>query len=154
MTSTGDSMLDHAGWLDAKAGTRVTLSAAGSSDPDGTIAMLADRLAPAGCLALADLDREALQGGAEDRQRAHQFGVTVAGDGVEALRVLGSERIDVAVLDVMMPGMDGWAVLRAIRADRRLDPDRGGPTGSLPVLPGVPPPGASALAADRRACRR
>jgi hypothetical protein len=27
--------LDHAGWLDAKAGTRVTLSAAGSSDPDG-----------------------------------------------------------------------------------------------------------------------
>ena len=33
--------------------------------------------------------------------------VSIAHDGNEALRLLGSEHIDVAVLDVMMPGPDG-----------------------------------------------
>ena len=42
--------------------------------------------------------------------------VTVAGDGVEALRVLGSERIDVAVLDVMMPGPNGLTLCRTLRS--------------------------------------
>jgi two-component system response regulator ResD len=41
--------------------------------------------------------------------------VAVAGDGHEALRMLGSERIDVAVLDVMMPGPDGLALCRSLR---------------------------------------
>ena len=42
--------------------------------------------------------------------------VMVAGDGVEALRVLGSERIDVAVLDVMMPGPNGLTLCRTLRS--------------------------------------
>ena len=33
--------------------------------------------------------------------------VSIARDGSEALRLLGSQRIDVAVLDVMMPGRTG-----------------------------------------------
>src|SRR6478736_6158646 len=41
--------------------------------------------------------------------------VTVADDGNEALRLLGSERIDVAVLDVMMPGPDGLQLCRSLR---------------------------------------
>jgi two-component system response regulator ResD len=41
--------------------------------------------------------------------------VRVAGDGNEALRVLGSERIDVAVLDVMMPGPNGLSLCRTLR---------------------------------------
>ncbi|WP_179466216.1 response regulator transcription factor [Mycolicibacterium vinylchloridicum] len=41
--------------------------------------------------------------------------VRVAGDGAEALRVLGTERIDLAVLDVMMPGPDGLALCRSLR---------------------------------------
>ncbi len=41
--------------------------------------------------------------------------VRVAGDGSEALRVLGSERIDVAVLDVMMPGPSGLSLCRTLR---------------------------------------
>ncbi len=41
--------------------------------------------------------------------------VLVAGDGNEALRVLGTERIDVAVLDVMMPGPNGLSLCRTLR---------------------------------------
>ena len=42
--------------------------------------------------------------------------VSVAHDGNEALRLLGSERIDVAVLDVMMPGPDGLTLCRTLRS--------------------------------------
>ena len=42
--------------------------------------------------------------------------VTVAGDGAEALRVLDAERIDVAVLDVMMPGPNGLTLCRTLRS--------------------------------------
>ena len=41
--------------------------------------------------------------------------VRIAGDGHEALRVLGTERIDVAVLDVMMPGPNGLSLCRTLR---------------------------------------
>ena len=41
--------------------------------------------------------------------------VLVARDGNEALRMLGSAQIDVAVLDVMMPGPDGLALCRVLR---------------------------------------
>src|SRR6476620_3696714 len=51
--------------------------------------------------------------------------VSIAHDGTEALRLLGSERIDVAVLDVMMPGPDGLTLCRSLR-------QRGGYT--VPVI--------------------
>ena len=41
--------------------------------------------------------------------------VSIAHDGTEALRLLGSQRIDVAVLDVMMPGPDGLTLCRSLR---------------------------------------
>ena len=41
--------------------------------------------------------------------------VAVADDGDAALRLLGSQRIDVAVLDVMMPGPDGLTLCRTLR---------------------------------------
>ena len=41
--------------------------------------------------------------------------VRVAGDGNEALRMLGTERIDLAVLDVMMPGPNGLSLCRTLR---------------------------------------
>ncbi|CAN3127008.1 response regulator transcription factor [Mycobacterium sp. smrl_JER01] len=41
--------------------------------------------------------------------------VCTAHNGTEALRLLGSRRIDVAVLDVMMPGPDGMALCRSLR---------------------------------------
>jgi DNA-binding response OmpR family regulator len=41
--------------------------------------------------------------------------VSVARDGNQALRLLGTEQIDVAILDVMMPGPDGLALCRVLR---------------------------------------
>ena len=41
--------------------------------------------------------------------------VAIAHDGTEALRLLGSQPIDVAVLDVMMPGPDGLSLCRNLR---------------------------------------
>lgn len=53
-------------------------------------------------------------------QNAH-YTVTTAGDGEEALAVLDREHIDLVVLDVMMPKMDGYEFTRLVRqADNAL----------------------------------
>jgi DNA-binding response OmpR family regulator len=44
------------------------------------------------------------------------FDVTLARDGEDGLRVLGSAPVDCVVLDLMMPGLDGHAVLQQIRS--------------------------------------
>jgi two-component system response regulator MprA len=43
------------------------------------------------------------------------FRVCSAADGLEAMAHLASERPDVVLLDLAMPRMDGWQVLRALR---------------------------------------
>ncbi len=50
------------------------------------------------------------------------LGATVleASDGEEALRIARREQPDLIVLDVMMPGMSGWEVCRAVREDDSL----------------------------------
>lgn len=48
--------------------------------------------------------------------KMQQYDVTCVGDGEEALRRLASERFDMAVLDIMVPGVDGYQVLSHIRA--------------------------------------
>lgn len=48
--------------------------------------------------------------------RAEGYAVDVAGDGEEALRHAGVSDYDVVVLDVMLPGRDGFAVCRSLRA--------------------------------------
>jgi CheY-like chemotaxis protein len=45
------------------------------------------------------------------------FRVVTAPGGVEGLRQARDLRPDAITLDVMMPGMDGWAVLSALKAD-------------------------------------
>lgn len=45
--------------------------------------------------------------------------VTTAIDGFDALHKLETSRPDLLILDVMMPGKNGWEVLEAFRADVR-----------------------------------
>jgi DNA-binding NtrC family response regulator len=45
------------------------------------------------------------------------FEVVSAADGPRALEVIRTEQIDICLLDVMMPGMDGFEVCRRIKSD-------------------------------------
>jgi DNA-binding response OmpR family regulator len=49
--------------------------------------------------------------------KAERYEVAEAGDGETALRIIGHERPDLVVLDVMLPGLDGLEVCRRVRAD-------------------------------------
>lgn len=44
------------------------------------------------------------------------YDVVTAIDGAEALRALEGSRVDLAVLDIMMPGLSGLDVVREVRA--------------------------------------
>jgi two-component system cell cycle response regulator len=50
---------------------------------------------------------------------AEYFEVRTARNGPEALQVCARERADVVLLDVMMPGMDGFEICRRLKADPR-----------------------------------
>jgi DNA-binding response OmpR family regulator len=54
------------------------------------------------------------------------YAVSTADSGIGALDRVAEEPFDLLLLDINMPGMDGWETLRLIRADDRLD--------SLPVV--------------------
>ncbi len=47
--------------------------------------------------------------------RRNGYEVFTAGDAQEALRVLDEQHIDILLLDIMMPGMDGFALTRELR---------------------------------------
>lgn len=55
-----------------------------------------------------------------------EFEVDLAEDGEQALAAVAAGPPDVVVLDVMMPGLDGFEVLRRLRADEA--------TAHLPVI--------------------
>jgi len=58
--------------------------------------------------------------------RGSEFRVRLANSGVEGLRAARREAPDLVILDVIMPGMDGYAVCREMRADALL--------GEVPIL--------------------
>ena len=53
----------------------------------------------------------------EARLQAEYFEVLTANSGQQALDVLARERVDVILLDVMMPGMDGFETCRHIKSN-------------------------------------
>lgn len=54
--------------------------------------------------------------------KEHDHSVTVVHDGVEALEVASSHAFDVVVLDVMLPGLDGFEVARRLRKNHKQVP--------------------------------
>ena len=54
----------------------------------------------------------------EARLSAEYFEVRTARSGREALEICANERVDVVLLDVMMPGMDGFEVCRQLKSPR------------------------------------
>jgi CheY-like chemotaxis protein len=50
------------------------------------------------------------------RLQGHGFEVLEAGSGVAALGLLKEQAVDAIFMDLAMPGIDGWATIRALRA--------------------------------------
>ena len=60
---------------------------------------------------IVDLTRMILEGSG--------YRVIAAGSGTEALRRLDADHPDLIILDINMPEMDGWQVLRVLKVDKR-----------------------------------
>ncbi len=56
----------------------------------------------------------------EMRLAAHGFEILTAGDGEEALAIIGDKRPDLILLDIMMPKIDGIEVCRRVKSDNSL----------------------------------
>ena len=65
---------------------------------------------------LAEDDRF-LRRAAEASLRRHGLEVLTAADGEEALRIARTERLDLILLDVVMPKLQGFEVLSALKQD-------------------------------------
>lgn len=61
---------------------------------------------------------------AEHRLRAAGYNVSTAPDGITGLQKIRAERPDVALIDLMMPGMHGFAVCQQIRKEPELQRTR------------------------------
>lgn len=48
------------------------------------------------------------------------FSIWIAEDGEECLRKLKEEMPDILLLDIVLPSLNGWEILRKIREDARL----------------------------------
>jgi DNA-binding response OmpR family regulator len=64
-------------------------------------------------------DEARLAGSVARGLREEGFAVETSGDGEDALHRLRTEPFDLAILDVMLPKRNGWAVLDTLRAERR-----------------------------------
>jgi DNA-binding response OmpR family regulator len=63
-------------------------------------------------------DEDAIAEAVRKRLESEGFRVVVAGDGPEAIRLHAEHHPDLVVLDLMLPGMDGLEVCKAIQRDR------------------------------------
>lgn len=67
-------------------------------------------------------DEEHLAIGLKFNLEAEGHETKIAGDGMEALDILGSERFDAVVLDVMLPGITGFEVAKGLRENENFTP--------------------------------
>lgn len=76
-------------------------------------------------IVVADDDRM-FRKAAETTLRRQGYAVSTASDGEEALQLIRSERPDIIVLDLIMPKVQGFDVLQALKQDAR--------TAAIPVI--------------------
>jgi len=65
-------------------------------------------------------DSEELRQPIAEALRLEGFAVTEAGDGVEGIKMLKDHRPDIILCDIMMPELDGYDVLKYVRAQAEL----------------------------------
>ena len=53
--------------------------------------------------------------------KKNNFEVFIARDGQEALDILKTEQPNLIILDIMMPNVDGYATIEAVRKDEKLN---------------------------------
>jgi diguanylate cyclase (GGDEF)-like protein len=73
-------------------------------------------------LLIVDDNREHLDLMAEILREENRYHIFEADSGEKALEILAKERIEIVVLDVVMPGMDGYEVCKQIRSTYSLLP--------------------------------
>jgi hypothetical protein len=96
------------------------------AEPAGAVEAVSAGAAPGPGLVLVIDDDAAVRDVVQRFLVKEGFRVATAAGGEEGLRLAGDLRPDAITLDVMMPGMDGWAVLTALKAD--------GATAGIPVV--------------------
>ena len=62
----------------------------------------------------------------ERRLRRKGFSVVLAADGEESIRLAASEGPDLILMDLSLPGIDGWEATRRIKAEPK--------TGLIPII--------------------
>ena len=65
-------------------------------------------------------DDKEIREGVEIYLKSQGYVVFQAADGVEGLEVIEKEEIHLAIVDVMMPRMDGWQVCREVRQSSKV----------------------------------
>lgn len=67
-------------------------------------------------------DDPAIQRGLKDALRCEHFEPIVCDDGVEGLRTARRRTFDMIILDVMLPGMNGFDICRTLRTEKNTTP--------------------------------
>jgi adenylate cyclase len=104
---------------EAGKGSVFTVRLPGSVDGPARTFTESGRRPDAGCILVIDDDataRELLT----DQLKAEGFSVATASGGLEGLKLAKELRPSVITLDVIMPDLDGWSVLAALRQDSEL----------------------------------
>lgn len=60
-------------------------------------------------------DEKGIRSVIKDYLMMHQYSVTEASDGFMGLKLFNRENYDLVIVDIMMPKIDGWSVVREIR---------------------------------------
>jgi signal transduction histidine kinase len=106
-------------WLPGEAGEALLDSGASQLAPLDSFGLAASSPASGACVLLAD-DNADLRSYIARLLTERGYEVTSAADGEAALDQIRRRRPDLVVTDVMMPRLDGFALLRAIREDPAL----------------------------------